>query len=57
MDAIVAGAGIGVHTYGSHIFHTKNEKVWDFVRRFTDFNGYRYLDMDQAMAAALELEI
>ena len=34
--------GIEVHTYGSHIFHTKNEKVWDFVRRFTDFNGYRH---------------
>ena len=34
--------GIEVHTYGSHIFHTKNEAVWSFVRRFTDFNDYRH---------------
>ena len=34
--------GIEVHTYGSHIFHTKNEKVWQFVRRFADFNDYRH---------------
>ncbi len=30
-------AGITVHTYGPHIFHTKNKEVWDFVRRFTEF--------------------
>ena len=34
--------GIEVHTYGSHIFHTKNEKVWAFVNRFTQFNDYRH---------------
>ena len=34
--------GIEVHTYGSHIFHTKNEKVWAFVNRFTNFNDYRH---------------
>lgn len=34
--------GIEIHTYGSHIFHTKSEKVWEFVRRFTDFNDYRH---------------
>lgn len=34
--------GIEVHTYGSHIFHTKNEKVWAFVNRFVRFNGYRH---------------
>ena len=34
--------GIEVHTYGSHIFHTKNEKVWAFVNRFTKFNDYRH---------------
>jgi len=32
--------GIEVHQYGSHLFHTSNEKVWDYVRRFTDFSGY-----------------
>ncbi len=34
--------GIEVHTYGSHIFHTHIPEVWDFVRRFTDFNGYQH---------------
>ena len=34
--------GIEIHSYGSHIFHTHNKEVWDFVRRFTDFNGYQH---------------
>jgi UDP-galactopyranose mutase len=29
--------GVMVHTYGPHIFHTNNEKVWDYVRRFGEF--------------------
>lgn len=32
--------GIQVHKYGAHIFHTSNEKVWDYVNRFTRFNHY-----------------
>lgn len=31
---------IFIHKYGSHIFHTKNEEVWNFVNRFTEFNDY-----------------
>lgn len=34
--------GVEIHSYGSHIFHTHNREVWDFVRRFTDFNGYQH---------------
>lgn len=34
--------GIEIHVYGSHIFHTHNRAVWDFVRRFTEFNGYQH---------------
>lgn len=34
--------GIEVHKYGSHLFHTSNEKVWDYVNRFTDFSQYRH---------------
>lgn len=34
--------GICIHKYGSHIFHTNNEKVWEFVKRFTDFNTYMH---------------
>jgi UDP-galactopyranose mutase len=32
--------GIEVHTYGSHIFHTSNERVWTYVNRFGAFNDY-----------------
>ena len=32
--------GIRVHKYGAHIFHTSNKRVWDFVSRFTEFNGF-----------------
>lgn len=34
--------GIDIHRYGSHIFHTKSKKVWDYISRFTDFNTYRH---------------
>lgn len=34
--------GIEVHRYGSHIFHTSNERVWQYARRFTAFTGYRH---------------
>ena len=32
--------GIPVHTYGAHIFHTNDEKVWKYLNRFADFNNY-----------------
>lgn len=25
------------HVYGPHIFHTSNQKVWDYIRRFDEF--------------------
>jgi len=34
--------GINVHKYGPHIFHTSNEKVWEYVNRFIKFNNYRH---------------
>jgi UDP-galactopyranose mutase len=34
--------GIECHSYGSHIFHTANQEVWDYVNRFTAFNSYRH---------------
>lgn len=33
---------IEVHQYGSHLFHTSNRKVWEYVNRFTSFNGYHH---------------
>lgn len=32
--------GIEVHKYGAHLFHTSNEKVWEYVNRFTKFTSY-----------------
>lgn len=34
--------GIEYHRYGTHIFHTSNEKVWNYVNRFVTFNTYRH---------------
>lgn len=32
--------GILVQAYGPHIFHTSNEKVWEYVNRFCKFEPY-----------------
>ncbi len=34
--------GIEVHKYGAHLFHTSNERVWEYVNRFTSFTGYQH---------------
>ena len=34
--------GIEVHKYGTHLFHTSNKRVWDYVRKFTDFTNYQH---------------
>lgn len=34
--------GIEIHKYGSHIFHTSNKRVLDYVSQFTDFNEYTH---------------
>lgn len=34
--------GIEFHKYGTHIFHTSNEKVWKYINQFTSFNQYRH---------------
>ena len=33
-------AGIQVHKYGAHIFHTSNKKIWNYVNQFAEFNHY-----------------
>lgn len=32
--------GIQVHQYGAHIFHTSNERIWNFINEFAKFNNY-----------------
>jgi UDP-galactopyranose mutase len=34
--------GIEVHRYGTHLFHTSNVRVWEYVNRFTAFTRYRH---------------
>jgi len=33
-------AGITIHKYGPHVFHTSNEEVWGYVTQLADFNRY-----------------
>jgi UDP-galactopyranose mutase len=37
-----AQTGIEIHKYGSHLFHTSNEGVWNYVNQFTKFNEYQH---------------
>lgn len=37
---IEPSTGIEVHRYGAHLFHTSNERVWDYVNKFTSFTNY-----------------
>lgn len=32
--------GINVHKYGAHIFHTSNNKIWEYINQFAEFNNY-----------------
>jgi UDP-galactopyranose mutase len=34
--------GVMVHVYGPHIFHTQHERVWDYIRRWTEMKPYRH---------------
>lgn len=35
-------AGILVHQYGPHIFHTNSERVFDYLSRFTQWHDYEH---------------
>ena len=35
-------AGILVHDYGPHIFHTQSQKVYDYLSRFTAWRPYKH---------------
>ena len=32
--------GIDVHVYGAHIFRTSDRRIWDYMRRFCEFNHF-----------------
>lgn len=35
-------AGVLIHQYGPHIFHTNSKKVFDFLSRFTSWRDYQH---------------
>ena len=37
-----ASTGIEYHKYGTHIFHTSINKVWNYLKNFTRLNNYRH---------------
>jgi UDP-galactopyranose mutase len=43
--------GVMTHVYGPHIFHTADERVWDYVQRFGVMRAYRH--RVQAVSAGL----
>lgn len=53
--------GIEVHRYGAHIFHTSNDRVWEYVNRFTTFTRYEHrvfgLYRGQAYSLPLNLNL
>lgn len=49
--------GIELHKYGAHIFHTSNEKVWDYVTRFTSFTDYRHTVKTRRLGEVLPMPI
>ena len=52
-----ASSQIEYHKYGTHIFHTSNEKVWKYVNQFTTFNAYRHQVLASYMNKIYQLPI
>lgn len=56
-------AGIHVHWYGAHIMHTSDQRVWDYVQQFAEFNRYTnssiggFTKMVEKMLASENIEI
>lgn len=45
-------AGVLVHQYGPHIFHTSNNAVWTYLSKFTEWHDYHHevvADIDGAL--------
>lgn len=48
---------IECHCYGSHIFHTANREVWEYVNRFTGFNSYRHRVLTMHCGRVLQMPV
>jgi UDP-galactopyranose mutase len=49
--------GIEYHKYGTHIFHTSNENVWNYISNFTKFNNYKHQVLAQHKNRIFQLPI
>ncbi len=38
---------IEIHTHGTHIFHTKNPRVWNYITGFSSFTNYQHKVLTQ----------
>ncbi len=50
-------AGVLVHRYGPHIFHTNADRVVDFLSRFTDWRPYEHRVLAQVEGQLLPIPI
>ncbi len=50
-------SGVEYHKYGSHIFHTKNQLVWEYCNRFCTFNNYRHKVLTNYMGRIYQMPI
>jgi len=41
-DYIDDETGIRINKYGAHLFHTKYERVWDYLQQFSDWTPYEH---------------
>lgn len=41
-DFTLPGTGIRMCKYGSHLFHTKSDRVWDYVQRFSEWRRWEH---------------
>ena len=48
---------IEYHKYGTHIFHTANQKVWDYINKFTEFNNYRHQVLSKHKSKVYQMPI
>jgi UDP-galactopyranose mutase len=49
--------GILIQRYGPHVFHSQSREVWDYVSRFTEWNGYVHRVLAQVRDKTVYLPI
>lgn len=49
--------GIEIHKYGSHLFHTSNEQIWNYINTFSKFNNYRHYVIAKTGGVEFEMPI